>query len=307
MANTLAYAQIFQQNLDTLAVQESVTGWMDANAGQVVYNGGNTAKVPKMTMNGLGNYDRAAGYDKGAVTMSYETMELTQDRGMQFLLDSQDVDETNFAVTAAAILGEFQKNYVVPEVDAYRLSKLATVAIASGSGEYSYTPAAATILAKMKTAIASVKKAGFINVPLIMHATTDSITALETAIGQGNIRSESFRAGGFDTVVEMLDGVRIIETPADRMYSAIKINTTAQGGGYEKASGAIDINFIVMPQEAPIAVNKQDKVQIWSPDEVQDADAWKINYRRYHDLWVLDNKAVGIAINAAGAKPVVSA
>ena len=298
MANSIAYAQIFQSNLDQLAIQESVTGYMEANAGQVIYNGGNTVKIPKMTLEGLGNYSRSAGYDKGSVTMSYETRQMTQDRGKQFLLDSQDVDETNFAVTAAGVLGEFQRMYVVPEIDAYRISKLATAAISKGVNVTDgYTPAANTILASMKAAIAQVKKAGYINVPLVMHATTDAITALEVAIGQGNIRSESFTAGGFNTTVEVLDGVRIIETPEDRMYSAIKINTTAQGGGYEKGSSAYDVNFIVFPQSAPIAISKQDDMKIFDPSMVEDFDAWKINYRRYHDLWVMDNKIGGIAIN----------
>ena len=35
--NTLAAATIFQQQLDKIAVQDAVTGWMDANAGQVKY------------------------------------------------------------------------------------------------------------------------------------------------------------------------------------------------------------------------------------------------------------------------------
>ena len=39
-ANDIDYAEIFQTVLDTQMVQESVTGWMDANAGQVQYNGG---------------------------------------------------------------------------------------------------------------------------------------------------------------------------------------------------------------------------------------------------------------------------
>ena len=34
--NTLQYATLFQKNLDLLAVQEATTGWMDANAGQVL-------------------------------------------------------------------------------------------------------------------------------------------------------------------------------------------------------------------------------------------------------------------------------
>lgn len=304
MANSIAYADIFQQNLDTAAIQDATTGWMEANASQVVYNGGKTVKVPKMALDGLGNYDRANGYDSGAITLTYETLTMTQDRGKQFLLDSQDVDETNFALNAALVLSEFQRAYVVPEIDAYRISKLATKALTADTAvAYSYTPAKATILDALKDAIASVKKAGFFGVPLVCHMSTDAITALEEAIGAGNVRSESFAAGnGFDSRVTVVDGVPIIETPADRMYSAITLKTTAQGGGYAAASGAKTVNFIVMPRQTPLAISKQEDMKIFEPAQVQDHDAYKIDYRRYHDLWVMDNKVAGIALSVQEAK-----
>ena len=47
--NTLATATLFQNKLDKVAIQEAVTGWMDANAGQVIYNGGAEVKIPKMS------------------------------------------------------------------------------------------------------------------------------------------------------------------------------------------------------------------------------------------------------------------
>ena len=68
--NTLAYAKIFQQELDREATAEALTGWMDANAGQVIYNGGDEVKIPKMSLQGLGDYDRDNGYAQGAVTLS---------------------------------------------------------------------------------------------------------------------------------------------------------------------------------------------------------------------------------------------
>lgn len=37
--NTLATATLFMTMLDKIAVREATTGWMDANAGQVLYNG----------------------------------------------------------------------------------------------------------------------------------------------------------------------------------------------------------------------------------------------------------------------------
>ena len=44
--NTLATATLFQNTLDKVAIREAVTGWMDANAGQVMYNGGAEVKIP---------------------------------------------------------------------------------------------------------------------------------------------------------------------------------------------------------------------------------------------------------------------
>ena len=127
--NTLATATLFQNTLDQIAVQEATTGWMDANAGQVIYNGGAEVKIPKINIQGMGNYDRDNGYQQGSVTLEYETKKMTQDRGRLFQLDPIDVNENNFVTTAAAAMGEFQRTQVVPEIDAYRISKLATETI----------------------------------------------------------------------------------------------------------------------------------------------------------------------------------
>ena len=109
--NTLEYASIFQKNLDLLAIQESLTGWMDANAGQVIYNGGSEVKIPKMTVDGLADYDRDAGYTQGGIAVSYQTREMTQDRGRKFQLDAMDIDETNFVATASRVMGEFSRSF----------------------------------------------------------------------------------------------------------------------------------------------------------------------------------------------------
>lgn len=53
---------------------------------------------------------------------------MTQDRGRTFQLDAVDVDETNFALVAGNVMGEFQRTKVIPEIDAYRYSKIAELA-----------------------------------------------------------------------------------------------------------------------------------------------------------------------------------
>lgn len=180
--NTLAAATIFQQQLDKIAVQDAVTGWMDANAGQVKYNGGAEVKIPKMSVQGMGDYDRDNGYQQGSVTLEYETRKMTQDRGRKFQIDPMDVDESNFIPTAAAIMAEFQRTQVIPEIDAYRISKIASEVITAnkaGMVEYNYTPGGTgtSALRKVKEGIKAVRSS--YNGPLVIHATPDFLMELE--------------------------------------------------------------------------------------------------------------------------------
>ena len=62
--NTMEYAAVFMQELDSQMVECATSGWMEDNAGQVQYSGGAEVKIPKMELSGLGNYDRDKGFAK---------------------------------------------------------------------------------------------------------------------------------------------------------------------------------------------------------------------------------------------------
>lgn len=301
--NTLETAALFQQQLDKIAVQDAVTGWMDANAGQVIYNGGAEVKIPKMSLQGLGDYDRNDGYAQGGVTLEYETRKMTQDRGRKFQIDAMDVDENNFVTTAATVMAEFQRVYVIPEIDAYRISKIATETITAnkaGMIEYGYTPGAASTsaLRKLKEGIRAVRD--LYNGPLVCHATSAFIMELELELA-GRITAENFMKDGVQTQVPAVDGVPIIVTPSNRMYTAIEMQDGKTGGqeagGYKKGSTAKDLNFLLCPRTTPIAVTKQDVMRIFDPTTNQKANAWQMDYRRFHDVWVLDNKVDSVFLN----------
>lgn len=300
--NTLATATLFQTTLDKVATHEALTGWMEENAGQVIYNGGAEIKIPKMSLQGLGDYDRDNGYKQGSVTLEYETRKMTQDRGRKFTLDAVSVYETNFVVTASTAMGEFQRMHVVPEIDAYRLSKIATDVIAAnkvGMIEYGYTPAESTILRKMKTGIKKIRDAGY-NGELIIHATGDVMLELEMFLST-KMQTATISVGGIDLTVPAIDKCAIIETPQNRMYTAIQMNdgeTSGQeSGGYKKGTSAKDINFMIIPKSGVIAVSKQDIMRIFDPNTNQKANAWSMDYRRFHDVWEKDNTLPLVYLN----------
>ncbi|MGL5765175.1 MAG: hypothetical protein ACRCX8_05970 [Sarcina sp.] len=308
--NTLEYATLLQRGLDKKALHSLLTGWMDVNAGQVKYIGGNEVKIPQMAVDGLGDYNRGnegAGYSLGSVDLVYKTYTMTQDRGRKFQLDAMDVDETNFIATATNVMNVFQEEKVIPEIDAYRLSKLASTAMSVENDtnvEYGYTPAALSILGKIKSGIKFIREKGYQG-QLVIHANYDTTYELEMALSN-KLSSMTWSVNGIDTQVPSVDGCPIIKTPQNRLYSAIQLKdgkSTGQTiGGYEKASNAKDVNFIIVPVSVPIAVTKQDVMRIFDPNTNQNSNAWAMDYRRYHELWILDNKKELVFANIADAK-----
>lgn len=305
MANNLQYSTIFQNELDKMAVQEMVTGWMDGNAGKVKYKGGKEVKIPKLSVDGLADYGRkgGSGFVDGDITFGYVTKLMTQDRGRAFSIDANDVDETGFVVTAGAIMGEFQRTQVIPEIDAYRLSALSALAL-DDNKKYSYTPDKSSIIQELKTGIKKIRQKGY-NGQLVIHITYDALMEFELAM-LGNIKDTDFSKGGLNTKVPAIDQCPLIETPENRMYSAIQLydgKTHGQTqGGYTKGSKGIQMNFIIMAKETPLAITKQDNMRIFDPQTNQKANAWAMDYRRYHDLWIKDNTANSIYVNYKEAK-----
>ncbi|MCQ4727393.1 hypothetical protein NE664_12140 [Anaerotignum faecicola] len=308
MANIIEYASLFEANLDLLAVQTLKTGFMDTNSSQIRYNGGSEVKVPVLKVQGLGNYSRENGYVDGSINLEYQTLTMSQDRGRKFLIDAMDVDETNFVATAGNIMGEFQRTMLVPEIDAYRIAKLAKTAIDIEDNEcveYGYTVASDTIIPKIKGAVKKLREAGYDDEELDILATYDVVAAVEEA-AFGKLNSVSFSQGGIDTQVPAIDGCPVIAVPQSRMYTEIKLydgSTLGQEqGGFTKGDAAKAINFIIVAKSTPIAVTKQDKMRIFTPDTYQKANAWSIDYRRYHDLWVMENRKNSIFVNIKDAE-----
>ena len=305
--NTIATATLFQNNLDKAAAQQSMTGWMESNAGQVIYKGGSEVKIPKLNMDGLANYSRTDGFVDGGIDFSYQTREMTCDRGRSFSFDELYVDETNFVVTASTTMGEFQRLKVVPEIDAYRLSKVAQVAMSHDKCvEYGYSPTKSSIVDKIREGIRTLKKKHFTD-GLICYVTYDVEGLISNYFGD-KIAAATFAINGVDTRVPSIDGVPIIATPDEYMVSKIKLldgeSSGEESGGFEKASDGLDVNFQIISTRVPIAVQKTDNMRIFSPEINQKKRAWAMDYRKFHDVWVLDNKKDGIFLNIKDSKPV---
>ncbi len=293
MTNTNEYAKLFQGELDRQITESATSGWMEDNAEQAVYAGGKEIKLPALSMQGLGDYDREEGYTGGAVTFSYQTFTMSQDRGRRFRLDAMDVTEADFQVTAAKVAEEFQRKKVIPEIDAYRYSVLAGKAKITDS----YTPDAATVYGKLLDQLGKVYDITGGEIPIVI---TMSRPVYDLLMNSGEINrtleTTSFGQGELTVEVKSINGAAIIPVPSARMKSSYTFSADGDGG-FAPAEDAKGINWIICPKTAPVAVSRTDKVKIVPPEQNQFADAWDIDYRKYHDLFVGDEAAKAIAVS----------
>ena len=298
------YAKVYQTETDKQLIQASATGWMDKNSTLVKYNGGNEVKVPYITVNGYKDYDRANGYKSGASTFNYETHQFDMDRGIKFVLDSQDVDETNFGATTANLLKEFNDTEAIPEKDAYRLSKVFSNVPADNKDTATLTEA--NILSKVKELISRACSKGIEPGNLVLQITWEAyntLTMSDKIFRMLNTKEMSV-ADGIKLNFKTLDETIIIPTASSRMkteYDFWTGDTSADGeadkNGFSPKSTACQINFMVIPANAPIAITKCDKFKIIDPASNQNADAWIVASRVYHTLIMTNRKAQGCYVN----------
>ena len=281
MPNNLQYASVFQSELDKAAVEQATSGWMEPNSSLIRYNGGKTVKVPQIVMDGLADYDN--GFVDGDVTLTWQDLTFAMDRGRRFSLDEHEVNDTNFVATASQVMGEFQRTRVVPEIDAYRYSKIAAGAIANKRASGGYTPSAADILSKLYYDVAAVQDAVGNDTPLVITMSTLVAAILDTSSEIAKkLDIVDFRQGGVTLKVSALNGEHPIRrVGSGRLKSAyIFADGKTEGqktGGFAPADGALDVNWIICPRTVPIAVSRTDKVRIFDPETNQTARSWMLD------------------------------
>lgn len=301
--NTIQTATIIQSELDKAAVEQATSGWMEINEKLVKYNGGSEVKIPSLDMDGMADYDRKNGFTEGSVDFKYQTKTMAQDRGRSFSFDENDVDETNFVLTAATVMGEFQRTKVVPEIDAYRYSAIAASCIAKKRASGGYTPEEGTILQKLYYDIAAVQDVVGETTPLVI--TIDRMTAAILSMSEKlskKLDVTDFKQGDVTMKVRSLDGMYpLIPVGSERMKTEYLFKdgkTTGQeAGGFAATDTSKNINWIITPKNAPIAVSKTDKMRIFDPETNQKARAWAMDYRKFHDLWITDKKIQQCFVN----------
>lgn len=290
MPNSIALAQKFLPVLDEVYKRESLTSRLDYANGEIEFIGANVAKVAKMTIPGLGDYSRSGGYPHADLALAWETLTLTKDRGIDLEVDRMD-NEESLGLAWGRLVGEFMRTSVIPEVDAFRFATYASAV----------TPVKADITVGTTDVPGLIDTAeqvmGDNEVPKegrLLYISEKAYNGLKNKITR-IIANER----GVQRNIDVYDDMEVIRVPQGRFNTLVTLYDGTSNFGFVPTAGGYKINFMIVHPSAVKNAMKLALPKIFTPDENQSKDAWKFQYRQYHDAFVLDNKVNGIYVHAA--------
>lgn len=295
MANSITTFKKYIDLIDDVYKENAKTSILDGD-NSLVQAGSNAHEIviPKISMDGLGDYSRNGGYVDGDVTDTNETVEFNYDRGRAFTVDAMDNEETA-GVAFGKLAGEFIRVKVVPELDAFRFAKYAGISGISKVTTGATLSTGADVIAALR---AGTTKMDEDEVPAEDRHLFITPTIYGLVQDMDTTKSREVMSRFADITL----------VPQNRFYTAItlydgKTDTSANSGtnqkpgGFVKASAAKDINFMIIHKPAVLQYTKHTVTKIITPEENQTADAWKFPYRAYGLADVYENKAAGIYLH----------
>lgn len=288
MANSIAYFKKYITLLDEVYKNAAVTSVLDGDSA-LVQQGANANEIiiPKISMDGLADYSRGSGYVQGDVTLTNETVTFNYDRGRKFAVDAMD-NEESAGIAFGKLSSEFIRTRVVPEMDAFRFASYAGLDGISKVARGKMLVTGEEVVAALRTATNTMDEN---EVPM------DNRILFITPTLRGMI--EDLETIWSREVMSRFS--QVILVPQARFYTAINLlNGTTTGetaGGYERASGGAEINFMVIHKPALIQYTKHTVNKIITPDANQTSDGWLFFYRAYGLASAYDNKLTGIYLH----------
>ena len=289
MANTITTAEKFMPILDEIYKRESLTARLDSPTKPLDFGGVGQVNIFKTTMTGLGTYSRSSGYPAGDVTAEWEAITLSCERGRAFSVDNMDNEET-LGQAFGRLAGEFIRTQVVPEVDAYRFAEYASTAGVDGTAA-ALADAAATIAA------IDVGQAAMDENEVPKEGRLIFIDGAHDRLLRGAVTRVLESSNSYDRRLNSLDGTEIISVPSARFAETCTLDAGATSGSGGFTLAGSQINFIILHPSAIGQATKLAKLKIFSPEMNQLSDAWLLQYRLYHDVWVYDNKVDGVYVH----------
>lgn len=267
------YASKYAQKIDERFSREALTdGAVNKDYDFVGVKTVNVYSIPTAQMN---DYSRTGENRYGAPQELQNTVQeltLSKDRSFTFSIDRGNHDDTQMSSAAGAALQRQLREVVIPEIDKYRIYKMAeTVSV---TGKITKSNAYEEFLngaSEMINSMVPIEECvAFISSNFYKCIKTDS-----SFVRNGDLSQNMLVKGQ----VGMVDGIKLIVVPDPLMPKGV--------------------NFIIAAKSATVSPVKLSEYKIH--DNPPGINGWLVEGRVYYDAFVLNNKKSGIYVHAETA------
>lgn len=301
---------------DKIYKAESRSALLDAPSANVQWTGAKTVKIAKFQAGGLKNYYRnnssstvhqgnttPFGYQQSNVGLVWEEFTVKMDRAAEYPIELFDNEETDGLALGAATT-EISRTIMIPEIDAYCFSTIASYCSTAEGNLVKGTATKANALEELNKAllyfdeheVPAEDQVIFVS-PKYMNYLRNDNTELARYLMQADYNKD------VKFTLTSYEGRDFVVVPPQRFRTAFTTDTASGAGytfGYYKGSAAVvsdEIGFIVCAKSAVMHVVKYNKVKVLSGDVVLAGggfDGYMLFARVYHDVFVQDNKKYAI-------------
>lgn len=268
---SINYAEKYASQIDERFALESLTaGTVDDNFDFVGVKTVNVYSIPTAEMN---DYTRSGSQRYGSPAELENTVQeltLSKDRSFTFTIDRGNFNETMMASSAGAALQRQLREVVIPEIDIYRLSKMASSAGTKKSAAITADNAYDAFLdAQLSLTNAKVPAAG--RIAFVSPSFHKAIKLDNSFIKNGDISQKTLMTGQ----IGELDGTALVLVPDSYLPS----NTA----------------FILTAAKTEISPVKLADYKIH--DNPPGINGWLVEGRVCYDAFVLNNKKNAVYIH----------
>ena len=291
------YATTFTQLLQQKYAKELCSDALAQSNLGVKFINAQTIKLPRMAVTGSKDHTRTPGFNAGTLSNDWEAKKLEHDRDVEFWIDPMDIDETNLTLSVANIQNTFETEQAIPEKDSYRYSKLhAEMTRLSGRIDTTVITAS-NFLEAFDEEMSIMDEAGVPEEGRMLYVTPSMYKIIKEAEGIQRVMSVT-TPSTINRNVHSLDNVTIKMVPAARMKT--KYDFTE---GCTAAEDAKQINWILIHTSCVVCRDKYSYIKLFTPGtDSRTADGYLYQNRNYGDLFLLEKKVEGCAMNVeAGA------
>ncbi len=263
------YASKYAQKIDEKFSREALTdGAVNKDYDFVGVKTVNVYSIPTASMH---DYSRTGQNRYGTPEELQNTVQeltLSKDRSFTFSIDRGNHDDTQMSSAAGAALQRQLREVVIPEIDKYRLTKMAGTASATKAvtADNAYDAFLEGSSAMINAMVPLEECTAFVSSDFYKLIKQD-----ESFVRNGDLSQNMLVKGQ----VGMVDGIKIVAVPDTIMPD--------------------DTAFIIAAKSAAVSPVKLSEYKIH--DNPPGINGWLVEGRIYYDAFILNNKKTGIYVH----------